>query len=151
MKIDEDIQALSTNKRGNAPIVYFGEDGYAIDWTFKVHKAFSSALGVSFGIKGEQLQSPVIVFSVGDSVNNYIINDDFTWLDFCKQDDAISITINFASGSGYKTNNSEYGFGHIRFNIYKPNKEKTKVEFIKEDTCTALEFIHILRNGYEDL
>lgn len=150
MKIDSDILALSKNKRGNSSIVVFGDDGYAIDWEFKVHKAFASALGVSYGVKGEQLQSPVIVFSVGDSVNNYLIDETFTWLDFCKQDDAVSITVNFASGSGYKTNSNEYGFGHVRFDVHKPNKEKTKVELVKEDTCTALEFIHILRNGYEN-
>lgn len=149
MKIDSDILALSKNKRGNDPIVVFGDDGYAIDWEFKVHKAFESALGVSFGAKGEQLQSPVIIFSVGDMFHNNILGyQGGKWLEYLKAENSITLQVHFASSSGYNRNHNKYSFGHVRFDVFKPNKEKTKAELIKKDTCTALEFIHILRNGY---
>lgn len=141
MSIDNEIMQLSKKKKNN-PVIKFLESGYSEDWYFKVHRAFEKSMGITMG-KEKKIQSPVISFQKGDTFHNSLLAYS-DWLSYLK-DNPITLQVEFSSSSGREENN--FNFGYVRFEVYKPNNDKTKLEKQSVEECNIFEFLTILKKG----
>jgi len=123
-------------------------------------------------------QGVVYNFDEGDIFHNHKLGYD-DWIEFLQGKNPISLQVQFCNSCGYETKNIKTTItspleiqdnskkktinslkvteqvlnkGHIRVQVYKPNKEKTRVIENKIIEINMVDFISLLQNGifYDD-
>lgn len=125
------------------PIVNFDKDGNVEGWHFIVNKAFKNSLGMT---KNRHSIGTVISFERGDIFYNHknaII--DGKWNDFLEIEGATALQIEHCNSSGIT--NHQFKKGYIRFNVLKPNTQKTSLQITSTLECNILQFLTVLKNG----
>jgi len=144
IKIDQELLE-SIKSRGREPIYEFDEQGYIKDWAFKVDKAFSTALCIQNGVNGK-LQGAVIVFERGDTFHSNILGcQDDQWLKYLSLPDTTTLEVTHCNSTGFIKEKFDYGY--IRFDIYKTDSKKLRLEKVSTIECNVIEFLSILKNG----
>ena len=155
-------------------------DGYASGWEFAVNEVFKDSLDIkktdkTINKKTFKIWTQGILynFDVGDVFYNNILGYE-NWLSFLKGKNPITLQVQFASSSGYKTksikttlttplkikDNSKIktidnlkiteqvlNKGNLEVLVLKPNKEKTKLVEYKIINITVIDFVALLQNG----
>lgn len=167
--------SILVNRNRTENLIAYFENGYAIDWVFKVNEAFKDALDIKCFerkkngvLKLVWTQGYIYSFQKGDVLLDYINlnNTNETWeetlkhLNYSIQVVSASPCFIEASGGGedhesdVKNQGKKKGkkkyildHGYVKFNIFIPNKERTAVYCKETRECTQVEFVKLLKNG----
>lgn len=146
--IDESILNLQYPK--SPPIIEF-DNRYSTNCFFIVPVSFKEPFGIKQGTgknKDEIYQSHATLLERGDTFYNNTLA--YTnWLEFLKLDNAMCIEVHFANVNKFNENTKKFDEGVVRFHLYEPSTDKTKIELASRYSCSAFEFLHILKFGYD--